>query len=97
MKMIFLILLCAVIFTSCTVEKITSKKTYVCYETFPCGEIVVHRFINLTLTEGLQYKFDTVKCNPGDTIIIKKYRAKGLCGIFSRRLTTFTYYKNGNK
>jgi len=83
---LFLIILC----TSCTIERTISEKSYVCFETFPCGEIVVHKFVNLNMDEGLQYKFDTVKCNPGDTVIITIYRPKGLCSIFSRRLTTFT-------
>ena len=89
-----LILLCFIFCTSCKVERTVSKKTYVCCETLPCGEMTIHAFMNLDSTEILQYKFGTIKCAVGDTTVIKKYKVKGLCGIFYRRLTTFTQYKH---
>jgi hypothetical protein len=89
-----LILLLLLICTSCSTERIVSQKAYICYEIFPCGELVVHRFADLTLTEGVQYRFNSIKCSTGDTILIKDYKSKGVLGLFRKRLTTFTYYNN---
>ena len=89
-----LLLLLLTLCISCSSERVISQKAYICYEIFPCGELVVHRFANLTLTKGVQYKFSSVKCSTGDTIIIKDYRTKGVFGIFNKKLTTFTHYND---
>ena len=91
--LLLLILLCA----SCSSERVISQKAYICYEIFPCGELVVHRFANLTLTAGVEYRFNSIKCSTGDTIIIKDYKSKGLFKVFKKRLTTFTHYNDTTK
>jgi hypothetical protein len=91
--LLLLTLLCA----SCSTERIISQKAYICYEIFPCGELVVHRFANLSLTEGVEYRFNSIKCSTGDTILIKEYKSKGLFGVFNKKLTTFTHYNDTTK
>lgn len=72
-----LALLVILLLASCSTGKHFTQKAYMCYEVFPTsnGEIV-HRFANLTFTEGQDFYFDSIMCEPLDTIIIKKYRKR---------------------
>lgn len=76
---------------SCSAGKYTTQKPYICYEVFQATNgKVVHRFANLSLTQGRQYYLDSVCCQPMDTIIIKDYSR----GPFRKKLTVFINYKN---
>jgi hypothetical protein len=86
--LLFLMLLLAV---SCSAGKYTTQKPYICYEVSQASnKQVVHRFANLSLTEGRQFYLDSVCCQPMDTIVIKDYRR----GLLRRKHTVFINYKN---
>ena len=93
---ILLLMLLTVLLSGCSTQRKISQKAYICYEIFPCGELMVHNFVNLSLTEGTQYRFNSVKCSPGDTILIKQYKSKVL-GIFNKNFTVFIQYKDSLK
>jgi hypothetical protein len=87
----YLLLLMILLAVSCSAGKYTTQKPYICYEVFPATNgKVVHRFANLTITQGREFDLDSVCCHPMDTIVIKDYKR----GSFRKKLTVFINYKN---
>ena len=72
-----LILIVLLFIASCSTGKRFAEKAYICYEIYhPSNGEVVHKFANLTLTEGRDFYFDSIMCQPFDTVVIKQYRKR---------------------